>query len=151
MPADALLATSERLLGLISRLLKLALDQNPLEDSGITTPQLALLDWVAACPGCSVREIADGLELTAPTVSVAVRRLENAGLLERQADPTDRRSVRISTTAQGQVLHERALEFRLEKMQHLLSGLTEEEAASLLALIEKAIDAAVPAHTGRPC
>ena len=148
MPADAPPVTSARLLGLINRLFKLALDQNPLEDSGITTPQLALLDWVAACPGCSVREIADGLELTPPTVSVGVRRLEKAGVLERHADPADKRSVRISTTAQGQGLHERALEFRLGKMQRLLSGLTGKEAASLLALIEKAIDAAAQAHTG---
>jgi DNA-binding MarR family transcriptional regulator len=129
-------------LRLFGRLLRLALDENPLQDSGITTPQLALLDWVAACPGCSLREIADGLDLTPPTVSVGVRRLEKAGVLERRADPADKRSIQIFVTARGQVLHERALEFRLEKMQHLLSGLSEEEAETLLGLMDKALDAA---------
>jgi DNA-binding MarR family transcriptional regulator len=145
---DALLSTGKRLLELFTRLLKLALDQNPLQDSGITAPQLALLDWVAARPGCSVREIADGLDLTPPTVSVGVRRLEKAGLLERHADPTDKRAVRISTTARGQALHERALAFRLGKMQDLLSGLSEQETAILLALMEKAIDAATQTQAG---
>jgi DNA-binding MarR family transcriptional regulator len=148
MPADAPPSTSERLLGLFSRLLKLALDEHPLQDSGITTPQLTLLDWVAACPGCSVREIADGLDLTPPTVSVGVRRLEKVGLLERRADPTDKRSLRIFATDQGQAVHERALEFRLGKMRQLLSGLTEAEAAALMVLMEKAIDAAAQSHTG---
>ena len=137
MPDNAAISTSERLLDLFNRLLKLALDQHPLQDSGITAPQLALLDWVAAQPGCSVREIADGLDLSPPTVSVGVRRLEKADVLERRTDPTDKRSVRISTTTQGQELHERALLFRLEKMQHLLGGLSEEETAVLLALLEK--------------
>ena len=148
MTFDTPLSTGERLLDLFSRLLKLALDQHPLQDSGITTPQLALLDWVAARPGCSVGEIADGLELTPPTVSVSVRRLEKAGLLERRTDPTDKRSVQISTTARGQLLHRRALEFRLGKMKQLLSGLSEKEAAVLLTLLEKAIDAAAQAQTG---
>ena len=147
MPDDAPRSTSEQLLSLFSRLLKVALDRYPLQDSGITTPQLTLLDWVADCPGCSVREIADGLELTPPTVSVGVRRLEKAGLLERRADPADKRSIQMFTTARGQVLHERALQFRLGRMQRLLGGLTEEEATTLLALMEKAIDAAAQIHT----
>ncbi len=140
---DTLLAADERLLGLFNRLLKLALGQNPLHDSGITPPQLTLLDWVAASPGCRVREIADGLDLTAPTVSVGIRRLEKAGLLERQSDPKDKRAVQISLTKQGQTLHARAWAFRREKMQQLLSGLMPEEIATLLVLMEKAIDAAM--------
>ena len=133
---------SEQFLGLFGRLSKFALGQNPLQDSGVTVPQLALLDRVAALPGCHVREIADGLGLTAPTVSVAIRRLEKAGMLERQADPKDKRAVQIVLTREGQALHERAWAFRLEKMRQLLSGLTPEETAQLLALLEKAIDGA---------
>ena len=141
--SDATLPADERLLALFSRLLKLILGQNPLHDSNITPPQLTLLDWIAASPNCRVQEIADGLELSAPTVSVGIRRLEKAGLLERQPDPQDKRAVQISLTGQGQTLHARAWAFRREKMQQLLSGLTMEETATLLALLEKAVDAIV--------
>ena len=130
------------LLDLFDRLRRLAFSQHPLQDSGVTMPQLALLDWVAASPGCGVQEIADGLGLTAPTVSVGVRRLEKAGLLERQPDPQDGRAIQLFLTTQGQALCQRARAFRRDKMQRLLKGLTPEESATLLTLLERAISAA---------
>jgi len=142
MTTDEAPPTSDRLLSLFDRLRKLTLDQNPLEDSGATGPQLALLDQIAASPGCGIQEIADRLDLTAPTVSVGVRRLEETGLLERQPNPQDGRAILLFLTAQGQALHQRARAFRREKMQRLLTGLTAEEGATLLVLLEKAINAA---------
>ena len=133
---------ADRLLSTFGRLRSLALVQNPLADSGVTGPQLALLDWLAASPGCGVQEIATGLGLTAPTVSVGVRRLEEAGLLERQSDPQDGRAIRLSLTAQGQTLQEQAHAFRQEKMRCVLAGLTTEEVATFLALLERAISSA---------
>ena len=139
---DTSLPAEDRLLGLFERLRKLTLDQHPLEDNGVTMPQIALLDWVAASPGCGIQEIATGLGLTAPTVSVGVRRLETAGLLERRSDPQDGRAIQLFLTAQGQALHQRAHAFRREKMRRLLRGLTSEDRATLLALLEQAISAA---------
>ncbi len=136
------MAAEDRLLGLFERVRKLALDQNPLQESGVTMPQLALLDWIATSPGRGVQEIASGLGLTAPTISVGVRRLEEAGMLERQPDPQDGRAIRLYLTAQGQTLQEQALAFRREKMRCVLAGLTTEEAATLLALLEQAIRSA---------
>jgi len=137
MPDEPLPA--DRLLSLLERLRKLALDQHPLKDSEVTPPQLALLDWIAASPGRGVQEIADGLGLTAPTVSVGVRRLEAARLLERRPDPQDRRAIQLFLTAQGQALHDQARAFRRAKMRQLLTNLSPEEGDTLLALLEKAI------------
>ena len=142
MTTDEALPTSDRLLSLFELLRKLAFGQHPLQDSRVTMPQLTLLDWVAESPGSGIQDIADGLGLTAPTVSVGVRRLEAAGLLERWPDPKDGRAIQTFLTAQGQTLHERARAFRREKMQRLLTGLTSEECAMLLALLEKTINAA---------
>ena len=136
------LPAEDRLLDLFDRLRKLALGQNPLEDAGVTMPQLALLDWIAASPGCGIQETAAGLGLTAPSVSVGVRRLEAAGLLERRPDPQDGRAIQLFLTAQGQALHQRARAFRQEKMRRLLMGLKPEDRATLLALLEQAISAA---------
>ncbi|MBN1934334.1 MAG: winged helix-turn-helix transcriptional regulator [Anaerolineae bacterium] len=135
---------ADRLLNLFDRLRKLAFDQNPLEESGVTMPQLTLLDWVAASPGCGVQDIAAGLDLTSPTVSVAVRRLEMRGLMERRPDPQDGRAIQLFLTGRGQKLQGRAHTFRREKMQRLLDGLTANEALTLQNLLEKAIRAAEP-------
>lgn len=132
----------DRLLCQFGHLLKMAFNDNPLEDSGITLPQMTLLDWIAVNPGSNVREIADGLTLTPPTVSVAVRRLEDGGHLERYADPDDGRAVRFILTAQGYTLYQQALIFRQAKMHRLLSALTPTEIDTLLTLLEKAISAA---------
>ena len=45
----------DRLLCQFGRLLKLAFHENPLAKSGVSLPQLTLLDWVAINPGCNLR------------------------------------------------------------------------------------------------
>ena len=140
-------AAEDQLLDLLNRLRKLTFAQHPLQDTGVTMPQLALLDWLAAAPGCSVQEIANGLGLTAPTVSVSVRRLEKAGLLKRQPDPQDKRALQLFLTPQGQALQERAWAFRREKTRRLLAGLSPDERTMLLALLERAIATAEATET----
>jgi len=135
-------SAEDRLLCQFGRLLKMAFTENPLEGSGISLPQLALLDWIAGNPGSNLRDIADGLALTPPTVSVAVRRMEDAGHLERQPDPSDGRAICFTLTTQGCALYKRALVFRQEKMRLILSGLTPTEIDTMLTLLEKAISAA---------
>lgn len=142
MGKERLPPAEERLLASFDRLRRIALGQNPLEDHGVTGPQLTLLQWVAASPGCGIQEMADGLGLTAPTVSVSVRRLEEAGLLEREPDPADGRAVRLFLADHGRALQQQARAFRLHKMRRLLADLTPEEQEMLLALLERAIDAA---------
>jgi DNA-binding MarR family transcriptional regulator len=128
--ADESVLVEERLLKLLPRLRKLGPGCLPFEDIPVTPPQSLLLDWVAGAPGCGIQEMAAGLGLTAPTVSVGVRRLEEAGLLEREPNPRDRRSLRLFLTAQGQ------------KVQRLLAGLTPQERETLLDLLERAINVA---------
>ena len=139
---DESLSAEDSLLDLFDRLREQAFGQSPMQDSGVTLPQLALLDWVAAFPGCSIHAIADGLGLTAPTVSVGVRRLERIGLLERQPDPKDGRAILLFLTAQGQKLCQQARAFRQDRVRRLLRGLTAEESTTLVTLLENAISAA---------
>ena len=141
MPANTTTG-AERLLNLLNRLRTMGPGQPPFDEMHITPSQFILLDRVAASPGCSVQEAADGLGLTSPTVSVGVRRLEKAALLERRPNPQDKRSLRLFLTARGAELHERAQEFRQDKARRLLSSLTPQERETLLNLLEKALDTA---------
>jgi DNA-binding MarR family transcriptional regulator len=135
-------SAEDHLLSLFGRLLKLAFSENPLENSGISLPQLSLLDWIAANPGCNLHEIADGLSLTPPTVSVAVRRMEEVGYLYREPDPDDGRAVQFTLTPAGIELYKHALAYRQSKMRLLLRGLSLTEVDTLLSLLGKAISAA---------
>lgn len=135
-------SAEDRLLGLLNRLRKLGPGLPPFEAVQITPSQLLLLDWIANSPGCSIQEIASGLRVTPPTVSVAVRRLEKAGLLKRQPDPRDGRAVQIFLTAQGEKLYRKVQDFRRRKARRLIAGLTPQEQKTLLDLLEKAISTA---------
>ncbi len=140
--SDAGDLATRRFLNLLNRLRKLGLGQPPFDQVQVTPSQLVLLDWIAESSGCSVHEIAAGLGLTPPTVSVGVRRLERVGLLERRPDPRDRRAVRLSLTVAGETLRQRAQGFRQRKARRLLAGLTPQEQETLLDLLERAIRSA---------
>jgi DNA-binding MarR family transcriptional regulator len=138
----------DHMLELFRRMRKIAFSQHPLQDGEVTMPQLTLLDWLARSPGASIVEIAEGLALTAPTVSVTVSQMEQAGWLERRPNPADARALQVHLTNKGSALQQRAYRFRLDKMRRLLKGLGEEEKILLLALLEKAISHAEGEETG---
>ncbi len=131
-----------KLMQLLRRLRAIGPGQPPFEEVGISSAQLALLEWVMTSPGCNLQDLADGLALTPPTVSVGVRKLEDAGLLERRPDPKDGRAWQFNLTEAGVALWERVQYYRNQKVQHLLAGLMPEEQQSLLLLLERALSAA---------
>ena len=110
----------------------------PLGD--VSPSAMALMEYVAAHPGCGVKQLAEGVGLAAPTVSVGVKRLEELGVVERQPDPADGRAVQLFLTDKGRKLHEQVLEFRMRAFSRLLEGLQPEERDELIRLLEKALD-----------
>jgi DNA-binding MarR family transcriptional regulator len=139
---DELSQPGERFLQLMSRLRKLGMGDSASGTALVSHAQMMLLDWIAASDGCGVQDIADGLNLTPPTVSVGVRRLEEAGLLKRKSHPQDKRAVQFFLTVKGQSLQKQAQTFRRQKLELILSGLTQQEQETLLELLSKALQAA---------
>ncbi len=131
--------TEERFFKLMQRVRKLGLDSHPMENVPVSPAQMALLDFVAAFPGCGVQSIAAGLGLTPPTVSVGVRKLEESNLVERKPDPMDRRSIQFFLTRRGQALQRQIQDTHQNKFRRLLSGLTQQEQETLLELLTKAL------------
>lgn len=139
---DELSQPGERFLQLMSRLRKLGMGDSASGTALVSHAQMTLLDWIAASDGCGVQDIADGLNLTPPTVSVGVRRLEEAGFLKRRSHPQDKRAVQFFLTVKGQSLQKQAQTFRRQKLELILSGLTQQEQETLLGLLSKALQAA---------
>ncbi|OQB01347.1 MAG: Multidrug resistance operon repressor [Chloroflexi bacterium ADurb.Bin222] len=133
---------TEQFVKLLRRLRAVGPGQPPFEEVGISSAQLALLEWVATAPGCTLQDIADGLALTPPTVSVGMRKLEETGLLARQPHPADGRAWQFTLTVAGSALWGQVQHYRREKAQRLLAGLTPEEQQILLALLERALNTA---------
>ena len=62
---------------------------------GMTRAQWTILIWLDRRPGLSQKELADLLEVEPITVARLVDRLESRGMVERRADPGDRRIWRL--------------------------------------------------------
>jgi len=139
---DEIAQTEERFLDLMSRVRKLGMDMRSLESAAVSPAQMTLLDWIAAMPGCGVQDIADGLKLTPPTVSVGVRKMEESGLVERKPNPMDGRSVQFFLTRRGRLLQQQIQDSHREKFRRLLAGLTQQEQETLLGLLERAVRSA---------
>lgn len=87
-------------LGAISR--KMARHyNNKLGTYGITLVQSWVLFHLAGREGSSIKDIAAAIQLDSPVVTGVVDRLVKEGLVIRQEDPNDRRSVKISITVRG--------------------------------------------------
>lgn len=131
-----------RLLELLERLRGLGWGEHPMRDVDLGPPQLAMIAQIARRPGCRMRELAAALHVTPPTVSVAVRQLEEKGLIERRSDPEDGRAVKLHLSRKGKSLHRRAESFRQSKARRLLAGLSPEDRRTLLDLLGRALDRA---------
>lgn len=133
-------APETRLMALFKELRNLPLMRLP-AGFPLSQPQISLLNWVALSPGVGVLDIAHSLDVTPPTVSVAVRRLCDEGLLESQQDPDDRRVRRLYLTNAGQDMVAQVWEHRTQAMKAFLAGLTPEEQLQLTELFERAVQA----------
>ena len=107
---------------------------------GVSSTDLECLDLILMNGPSTAGEIARHTGLTSGAVTGLIDRLERQELVERIADPSDRRKVRV------QVRHDRigpiaALYAPLEKaMQALLSGYSREELKVLLDFAERGGD-----------
>jgi len=67
--------------------------------------------------------------------------LVDNGFVERLPDPEDRRIVRVTLTNVGRELHQTIDSYVRQRIQQILSCLTNEERATLLALVGKVVSA----------
>ncbi|HEX6555137.1 MAG TPA: MarR family transcriptional regulator [Ktedonobacteraceae bacterium] len=86
-----------------------------------------------------VSEISKQMHVTSPTITQLLNGLEPNGLVERQIDPEDRRSVGIRLTEKGERVTEQAGEGFLTALQGLIDYLGEEDSERLTDLLFKVL------------
>jgi len=82
------------------KLVRDAMDATMAPEGG-SVPYWVVLRCLAAEPGLSHRELAGRMELTGPTLTHHLDRLEADGFIARRRDRNDRRVVRVELTAAG--------------------------------------------------
>jgi DNA-binding MarR family transcriptional regulator len=105
------------------------------EAVGLSFGKTRALRRIAAKP-MSMRELAALLGMDPPNLTPVVDDLEQAGLVERQAHPTDRRAKVVVATAAGAELAERAQAI-LDRPAAGLSGLATEDLETLVRILSE--------------
>ncbi|MES2137713.1 MAG: MarR family transcriptional regulator [Pseudomonadota bacterium] len=90
---------------------------------GVTRAQWKVLFRLTRQPGLRQIELADLLDIEPITLSRIVDRLEEAGLVERSADPADRRAWRLHVTARAQPLVEKLKAIAAELVAEAFAGI----------------------------
>ena len=111
-----------------------------LEKTGLSMREIHVLLFLANHPGQdTARDVAELRCLAKSQVSQAVEVLTGRGLLARRADGEDRRVVHLEITEQGAPLAREAQAIQCACGKRLLAGLTEEEQAVFLDLLERVL------------
>ena len=87
--------------------------------------------------GCTLSEIADGLNIARPSATVAVNKLAKKGYVKKAACADDGRSVKVFLTREGQKIDAYHRYYHRHMVRELTKGLSDEEKAVLLSAAKK--------------
>ncbi|HXA29023.1 MAG TPA: MarR family winged helix-turn-helix transcriptional regulator [Candidatus Angelobacter sp.] len=104
---------------------------------GIDPRHFLLLRFVAREEGRSQQALGEMLRIPASRMVALVDQLEERGLLERRANPHDRRARALHVTPAGRRLMSRALKRATAHEMSLGTTLSDAERSSLVALLQK--------------
>jgi len=106
-----------------SRLRKLVYDA-AFRPTGVTRAQAWVLSYLWTQDELTQSELAQRLDLGKVALGSLVDKLEAAGMVERRADPDDRRAKRIALTARGREALARLRELGAAANQDVLAGIS---------------------------
>jgi DNA-binding MarR family transcriptional regulator len=103
-------------------------------DGEITSMQMSTLSMAAEEP-LRVSRVAANLGIRVPSATEQIIKLEQAGLVSRQPDPTDSRAVLVKLTDKGRAEWEDAGRRRNERVAAVLAHLDDNDRALLAAAL----------------
>lgn len=112
-------------------------EHDVVRESGLTLSQMHTLEVLGLCEPLRMKDLAARMGVTTGTLTMTVDRLERRGLIERVPHASDRRSILVRLTEPGRALSQEHHAHHLGLTAELASSLSEEEAASLCALLTR--------------
>ena len=110
--------------------------------TGLSMPQFSILMQLFYRGNCGISEISERFEISSAAASQHVENLFQAGLIERDEDPRDRRAKQIQLSTKGRALIESGMNERYSWMDRLAETLEDRDrqkiAEALVILTEAA-------------
>lgn len=112
-------------------------ESSVIRSSDLTVSEAHAIEVLGQHEQMNMKNLARKLGVTTGTVTVTVDRLEKKEYARRSSTKEDRRVYLISLTEKGRHAFAEHHEYHLRLTEHLLSSLSEDEAAQLLNIIQK--------------
>lgn len=109
-----------------------------LERIGLTYTQYITMMVLWEAQSVTAKELGQRLYLDSGTLTPLLKRMESKGLITRQRDPVDERSLRVTITEQGERLKEQAIDIPYRMAE--LNRLSKEDAETLYRLLYKLLE-----------
>jgi DNA-binding MarR family transcriptional regulator len=107
---------------------------------GISIPEWRVIAHLSQNRNVSVREIHERVDMDKAKVSRAAARLEALGIIEKKVNGEDRRLLELRLTKKGRKMFEEIEPLALAYEREVLSGLSQDERASLRAAVVKLLN-----------
>lgn len=104
---------------------------------GVSRAQWQVLIALARAEGVNQAGLAERLDVETITVGRMVDRLEEAGLVERRADPADRRAWRLFLTPRAHPILAELQAVALEVRAEMLAGFSPAEESAIQGLLQR--------------
>jgi DNA-binding MarR family transcriptional regulator len=105
---------------------------------GVTRAQWRVLARLSRYPGLRQVDLADHLDVEPITLCRIVDRLEEAGLVERQRDPSDRRAWRVLLTAKADPIVEKLRQLAAQLASDVFEGISPAEIEAMRGVLARA-------------
>jgi DNA-binding MarR family transcriptional regulator len=105
--------------------------------SGLTAPQILLLQAIRKLEGAAIRQLADEVSLSQATVTNILDRLEKRGLVRRERSTVDKRRVHVHLTADGMETLRGAPTALQEHFARQFNDLDEWEKTMIIAALQR--------------
>jgi len=109
------------------------------QDEGFTARQIVYIDTIHALGNPNLGEIAKKLELSKPSVTAIVDKLESKGYIEKFQSDEDRRSFHVHLSEKGENFVKMHNETHAKIADLLKNNLDDEELGTLVALLNKVV------------
>lgn len=112
-------------------------EQGVVRETGLTLPQMHTLEILGSSGRLRMKELAGKMGVTTGALTVLVDRLVRAGLVVREPNEDDRRSIRVRLTAAGELHFQEHHRLHLQLTSEMASQLEPEELQTLLEFIAR--------------
>lgn len=118
----------------------LTIEQNAIKEGNLKDLSITEIHTIAAIgmyDNKAMSEIAQQLEITVGTLTIAINNLVKKGYVERKRSETDRRVVLIELTRKGKLAFRVHEKFHSDMIRATIEGLSDEEESVLINSLEK--------------